>query len=792
MKTNMLILVIPSLIAFILLCMHMVKTKGWRFLLSFVGAGLFFGFLRARIINFIQIDLNHSVIPYQFAGKLLRIGNDSLVVYLGWIIVAYIAWQLAERIIKKVDDTKSGHIFPIISLAFFIIAALSYANETAASVAKWWNWNEFLVAGFNNSLFVNVPWVGILDWGTVSFEFLAIFLLIPTIFKEKKYWYTLILLLPIAHWGSHINSWVGMIGRVAITPSLTFHLALPLIALLFWFLPGPNEDYKDVRNFDRYLFGAIGIIILVCSFAEIYYGKDSVLLISLLPLLIFLIMSLVNIKLKSLYILGIGISLLALLAPNTLTEKRIIFALYPIALFAIIELLSKIPFAKLRQIPKKTITGSVIIIFFFLLVGGYIIVNNHTDQRKATGEAKAKSKVILITLDTVPSNHVGVYGYKKNTTINFDRFAKENTLFGNAYTPVPYTYPAHYSIFTGLYPNHTNIITNLTRFSNPESTLNPIARQFHADGYKTAAFLSSYILNSQEMRNGFDRFDVGNMHPAISTSDKGVTDQRSGLKTNEVVFPWIEENQNDGFFAWIHYYDAHSPYVNICNAPDFVGSLKPDNPNLVSGDVPELAKSTGKFSPNDINYLSARYDQDLFCSDKALGELLTYLKKINLYEDTTIIIAGDHGENFDHNTIFHGENLYQSAIKVPLAIKSAEIKKGVINEPVSLVDIYPTLSKLFWSKELQVTSDGVSLTESLNKERAIFFETTKTEPTTINTPKRSEITQIGILKNNKKMLKTLVGNIFEIYAINTDPEELTNLKLSKPDLRPVLENFFKS
>lgn len=788
MKTNMMFLIFPSLLAFALLCVHMVKTKGWRFMLYFVGSGLVFGFVRSRIIEYVQVDINKSFIPYEFAGKLLKIGNDSPVVYMGWIIVAYISWQLATMIISKINKTKTNQILPIVSLSFFIIAALSYANETAASVAGWWNWNAFLTSNFPNSIFVNVPWVGIVDWATVSLEFLAIFLLFGAVLKTRKWIYLLILALPLLHWTSHINIGAVNIYNFPVTPSLVFHLLLPIIALSLWFIPSPHTDWNEKPGFDKYIFGAIYIVVSICIFAEIYYGHSLELLISVVPITLFGLFAISKVHIKYIYLAGILATIPLIFLPNMLNQTRLLVSLFPILTLGLLELISMAskPIHDFLKNNRKSML--ILLVSLFVIISVFFLSQNK-EKIKQTYTENPKDKIILITLDTVPAGHVGAYGYGLKTTANFDKFAAENTLFKNAYSPVPYTYPAHFSIFSGLYPINSHVVNNTTKnLQNAPGSL--LSEMFSNKGYLTTAFISSPILDSEEIRKGFGTFDTGNLKGTILPTERGVVDQRTAQKTNEIATKWIDENKNDGFFAWIHYYDPHSPYRPSCSAPDFVGDKLPDDKSYLTGDIYDQAKINTPVSQNDIDYLSARYDQDLYCTDQALGELFTNLKALDIYDDTTIIVVGDHGENFDHGTIFHGDNLYESAIKIPMAIKYPQTAKKIVNSPVSLIDIYPTLVSIFKLSDFNQKRDGVNLTMELSDNRSLFFQTTNVEPSaTQNIDAKPNLT--AILQTSKKLIENYNNNTTETYNLSKDPYEETNMS---PDnlLQGQLKIFFNS
>ena len=193
---------------------------------------------------------------------------------------------------------------------------------------------------------------------------------------------------------------------------------------------------------------------------------------------------------------------------------------------------------------------------------------------------KQNKKVILISLDTVKANDLGIYGYGKNTSAVIDNFAGEkgSIVFKNAYTPVPETLPAHISAFTGLYPDRVGWGDNIDVDKNKKFTT--ISKIFMENGYLTAGFYSSTVFGQ------FDKIDLGldYVDPPLdyTWSDRV---EISASETNDKVFKWLDQNYKSDFFLWVHYYEAHNQYTPLCTSDLFSEGIKPNNPNYLDGSL---------------------------------------------------------------------------------------------------------------------------------------------------------------------------------------------------------------
>lgn len=319
--------------------------------------------------------------------------------------------------------------------------------------------------------------------------------------------------------------------------------------------------------------------------------------------------------------------------------------------------------------------------------------------------AKPKpASTILIILDTLRADHLGFYGYGRNTSPVLDQFAKDNLAFTNAVSTSSWTPPSVATMITGLYPSsHTMMppgerdLAKSKAFKLPDKAIT-LAEIFKENGYKTAALTPNpWITPEFGFDQGFDKF-----HTHIRQNAEFITREAKEM---------IEDLAKDGkpFFALVHYLDPHDPY-------------RPPAPysEMFTGKIPR------DWDYNErMNSLMNQYDGEIRYMDYHLGDLFTWLKEKKLYDDTAILIIGDHGEQFlEHGDLTHGLQLYNEEINVPLFLKTAGTPlKGVIEEVVSNIDVLPTLVE-----QANIKFDrwlpGVSLTnlEGLQGRRGVMSE----------------------------------------------------------------------
>lgn len=286
--------------------------------------------------------------------------------------------------------------------------------------------------------------------------------------------------------------------------------------------------------------------------------------------------------------------------------------------------------------------------------------------------------VFLITIDTLRADHVRCFGYEHIQTPALDGLAKDGVRFTQAFTPSPITNTSHVTILTGLMPSTHGV----TDFALPLAATHPtLAELLKKRGYHTAAFISSIILDSKSFAPGLDRgFDFYDNFPE-STKNKSRWGrlERRGMVVAEHAEAWLATRPAGPHFVWVHFYDPHDPYE------------------------PPL--------PYSQIYKDRLYDGEIAYADSALASFVRFLNKRGLYENSIVIVVGDHGEGLgEHHEETHGVFLYDSTTHVPLIIKLPGRRDAgkLIEEQVRTLDILPTVLGLLQMPEPE-RLDGESL-----------------------------------------------------------------------------------
>lgn len=268
--------------------------------------------------------------------------------------------------------------------------------------------------------------------------------------------------------------------------------------------------------------------------------------------------------------------------------------------------------------------------------------------------------ILLVTLDTTRADRLGCYGYAAALTPTLDDMARQGVLWEHAFSCVPLTLPAHASILTGgLPPEHGLHINGEGALARDVPTL---ATQFAAAGYRTGAFIASYVLNNRfGLARGFDvyndQIDCGN------DGEEGLRSYRPGDQVVDAALDWLRQPGQKPFFCWVHLFDPHKPYH----------------------------EHRDRFG---ARFAGRPYDAEVAFADQQVGRLLGFLRQRNLLQRTLVVAVGDHGEGLgDHGEMYHGNFLYNSTLHVPLIFYGHRALAGGrrITGRISIVDLFPTL-----------------------------------------------------------------------------------------------------
>ncbi len=336
-------------------------------------------------------------------------------------------------------------------------------------------------------------------------------------------------------------------------------------------------------------------------------------------------------------------------------------------------------------------------------------LTTRTPTREELRAPAAGTNLVICVLDAARVDHIGCYGYPRETTPNIDRLAADSVVFEQHFCQYPDTVPSTASLLTSLYPD-----THLTTAggSLPRSVFT-LAKSLESDGFHTAFFSSNYrgsgltgIGTDFELtrafgpsRDGRGRGRQAGLPDDAPESRPAQLKVRSPEGLLTLIADWLKQDAAEPFLAYIHFLPPHLPY----NAPDemkrvFAGKHPP---NFWRGGYPfrgiEPRKVTSEHAspgPRLVNL----YDANLLWADWAVGELERLLRDAGVLDNTVLIVTADHGETFgEHGYRWHPDCPYDEAIRIPLLVSfPGEARPvGRVRALTQTIDLLPTILDLY-------------------------------------------------------------------------------------------------
>lgn len=367
--------------------------------------------------------------------------------------------------------------------------------------------------------------------------------------------------------------------------------------------------------------------------------------------------------------------------------------------------------------------------------------------------AELRPNILLISLDTLRPDHLGCFGYTKNTSPNLDAFAKKSVVFTNCRSQATWTLPSHMSLFTSMLPS-SNGVDNLNKVLPEE--IPTLAEILRSDGYKTAALVNNGQMKAHwGFSRGFTTWKEFEVDTDAGNCENIAREALSWLKTAEPANP---------FFLFLHFYDVHDPY----SAP--IAYRQRMSARLAGDDCRKLCfrhrSPDQKIEDPKLPFdLQASYDAEINWLDHELGKLL-----VEIPANTMVVIFSDHGEAFkEHGWLLHGASVFEEEIRVPLLFRlpDGNPKGKVLHDSVMLMDVTPTILASCGSAQPE-TYQGLDLSP--------LFQGKKIEERLIPSESKAVLEgrySLAVTLYPLKGIYSLFDGRFDLYTL---PEEMKPLE----------------
>jgi arylsulfatase A-like enzyme len=365
-----------------------------------------------------------------------------------------------------------------------------------------------------------------------------------------------------------------------------------------------------------------------------------------------------------------------------------------------------------------------------------------------------RRNVVLISIDTLRADRVGVYGSYRPTTPAIDALAAESVIFTDAWAPWPETSGSHMSLFTSRYPSEHGVTSFVTA---PPPALELLAERLRREGWLTRAFTENGgVWAHAGFARGFNAYGERRSPDFVYRGEAAATFADATR--------WVEANAARTFFLFVHTYQVHAPY-----AP-------PPGYQTLFADI------AGR-EPRPFVAQALAYDRETRFTDDQIGPFVAALRRLGLAERTILVLTSDHGEEFgEHGGIGHGRTLHREVLHVPLVLWAPGLLAPArVAAPASLLDVAPTLLDLL-GLAADPSHRGTSLRRALRGEapldRPILAEVDRVEGGT-------RYHQVAVRQAGRTAITDLARDATRCYGAD-DPGERRSADAC-PDLVALLE-----
>lgn len=402
--------------------------------------------------------------------------------------------------------------------------------------------------------------------------------------------------------------------------------------------------------------------------------------------------------------------------------------------------------------------------------------------------------IIIIFVDAFRAKSLSLFGYEDGTDKNLKKIAQESLFFKKHFSSSNATAPSVTSMFTGKFPNNHGIIhqlpyTKQEEFDNFEKNLKFWLPSYLRDkGYETIAidWIGLWFKKGFDYYGEWENIDNSvNQRPSkLFSSAKEMTDLALyKIKKNQ------DKEDKKPFFLFMHFWDTHFPFPNTeynvsRTEEDFKNTLSSIEDDYQREYLKKRLKGKGFYIIQDI---ISKYNLSIKNIDGEIGRICDFLKFNRLWDDTILVILGDHGENLqDHGIYFSSSGLYDTTIHVPLIMRLPGVEAKEINELVQNIDIVPTIMDYIGFKKENF--DGISLLPLINYNQPVRTKIFSFDGLCENViAVRTKSRKLIFAKNNFcNLCKSKHHDKIEEYDLESDPNETTNIYSGESELSKYL------
>ncbi len=330
---------------------------------------------------------------------------------------------------------------------------------------------------------------------------------------------------------------------------------------------------------------------------------------------------------------------------------------------------------------------------------------------------KGSGNILLVSVDTLRADHMGLYGYARSTTPRIDSFfGDEGRIFLRAYATSAYTSPSMVSVLTGLLPQDHRVRLFLQLVGEEI----PLVSELLPAEYQSAAFVSNSVLTDEAIGIG-RRFDHYDDFVDEREANRAVF-ERTARRTTDAVLRWLTAERDSArpLFLWVHYIDPHGPYGPPEEPPVRFGHDEPLPIDIAQ--VPLVQRRRGQ--TDGLDYVD-RYDEEIAWADAQIGRLLDAWGRLGPVDESLVLFTADHGETLmEHERWFdHGYHVYEELVRVPLMLRGYGVSPGRSQALASGIDLLPTILG-FAGAPVDPDLPGFDLRDpdAISRDRAVFAE----------------------------------------------------------------------